>query len=85
MMRLRFRVVCGTLRNLALIDTPDPRCPECRGAGGTAYDYGHPETGEYEGTVYEPCPCSTRWALPLLPLPRRLRRVPPGYSSEPPF
>ncbi|MEV6501527.1 hypothetical protein [Streptomyces prunicolor] len=72
---------------LILTDTPRPNCPECGGMGGTAHDYGHPETGEHEGTDWEPCTCwnsTRRWVL--LPLPRRLRRTPPGgYSNEPPF
>ncbi|MFJ8060827.1 hypothetical protein [Streptomyces sp. NPDC096142] len=96
MLRLRFRVLYCPRRALALIDTPAPDCPTCQGTGGIAHDYGHPETGEYEGTDWEFCPCSTTWALTLLPLPRLprfLRRRkqyvdpwgPDGYSSEPPF
>ncbi len=85
MMRIRLRVLGCPRRTLALIDTARPACPNCRGTGGIAHDYGHPETGEYEGTHWEPCPCSTLWALPLLPLPACLRRTPRGYSNEPPF
>lgn len=80
-----------------LTDTPHPHCPECFGAGGFEEDYGHHETGEYEGTHSYPCPCwneNHHWTL--LPLPRRLRRnrwspdtdpwaTPGGYSDEPPF
>lgn len=85
-MRIRLTVLGCPRRTLALVDAPRPGCPHCRGAGGIAHDYGNPETGEYEGTDWEPCPCSTPWALPLLPLPRWLRRTPRGgYSSEPPF
>ncbi|MER5533394.1 hypothetical protein [Streptomyces mirabilis] len=85
-MRIRLKVIGCPRRALGLIDTPRPNCPNCRGAGGIAHDYGHLDTGEYEGTDYESCPCSTTWALPLLPLPRWTRRTPPGgYSSEPPF
>jgi hypothetical protein len=72
---------------LILTDTPRPKCLDCRGAGGIAHDYGHPETGEYEGTEWEPCACwngHRRWIL--LPLPRISRHTPPGgYSNEPPF
>ncbi|MGW0756337.1 hypothetical protein ACWD1Y_07590 [Streptomyces sp. NPDC002814] len=86
MLRLRLKVIGCPRRALALTDTPRPGCPDCQGAGGIAHDYGHPETGEYEGTDYEFCPCWTAWCLPLLPLPRRWRRTPPGgYSNEPPF
>ena len=85
MLRLRFRVICGTRRTLTLIDTPNPNCPNCQGAGGIGHDYGHPETSEYEGTDYELCLCWTTWSLTLLPLPRWFRRTPRGYSSEPPF
>ncbi|MGW1762410.1 hypothetical protein [Streptomyces mirabilis] len=85
-LRLRFKVIGCPRRALALVDTADPDCPACQGAGGITHDYGHPDTGEYEGTHYELCPCSTTWALPLLPLPRWFRRTPlSGYSSEPPF
>ncbi|MDH6214645.1 hypothetical protein [Streptomyces pseudovenezuelae] len=86
MLRLRLQVIGCPRRALALTDTPRPNCLDCQGAGGIARDYGHPETGEYEGTDWEFCPCWTAWALPLIPLPRRLWRTPPGgYSNEPPF
>jgi hypothetical protein len=86
MLRLRLKVIGCPRRALALTDTPRPDCPRCQGAGGIRHDYGHPETGEYEGTDYESCRCWTAWAMPLLPLPRWLRRTPPGgYSDEPPF
>ncbi|MGW0945187.1 hypothetical protein ACWD4O_21915 [Streptomyces sp. NPDC002623] len=97
MLRLRIRVADWPRRALILTDTPRPDCPNCRGEGGNAYDYGDYETGEYAGTEWDPCPCSddTR-RMTLLPLPRRprwLRRrtdgrdpwAPDGYSSEPPF
>ncbi|WP_432107908.1 hypothetical protein [Streptomyces sp. AA1529] len=56
---------------LLLTDTPRPDCRACHGQGGHNHDYGHPETGEYEGTEWEPCPCwdDTRTHT-LLPLPR---------------
>ncbi|WLW58488.1 hypothetical protein [Streptomyces sp. YU58] len=84
MPRLRLAIVGYPRRALVLTDTPRPRCPVCRGAGGIARDYGHPETGEYDGTDWEPCTCwneDRRWLL--LPLPRRT--PPGGYSNEPPF
>ncbi len=85
MLRLRLRVLGCPRRSLALSDTPLPDCPDCQGVGGFAHDYGHPETGEYAGTHWEPCPCWTQWAVILLPLPRWPRRTPTGYSDEPPF
>ncbi|GGU78935.1 hypothetical protein GCM10010275_12200 [Streptomyces litmocidini] len=84
MLRLRLRVTDWPRRALTLTDTPRPDCPRCDGAGGHAYDYGDPETGEYAGTEWDPCPCwheDHSWAL--LPLPRRTPRG--GYSDEPPF
>ncbi|HEY8982675.1 MAG TPA: hypothetical protein VIU15_24195 [Streptomyces sp.] len=85
MLRLRLTVIGCPRRALALTDTPRPHCPNCGGAGGIAHDYGD-HNGEYAGTDYEPCDCWTAWALPLLPLPRWLRRRPRGgYSAEPPF
>lgn len=84
MMRLRLQVF-GCRRALFLTDTARPDCPNCRGAGGVAHDYGNPATGEYEGTDWEFCPCWTAWALPLLPLPHWLRLPRRGYSDEPPF
>jgi hypothetical protein len=95
---LRLRIQLSALPRNALIltDTPRPDCPACQGGGGIAHDYGHPETGEYEGTDWELCACWTHWRCLLLPLPRRprwLRRrndgrdpwAPGGYSDEPPF
>ncbi|CAL9478934.1 hypothetical protein [Streptomyces sp. enrichment culture] len=83
-MRLRIRKTFWPRPALILTDTPNPRCPDCQGEGGHNHDYGDPETGEYAGTEWEPCPCwdeNRRWIL--LPLPRR---TPPGeYSDEPPF
>ncbi|MHB9860314.1 hypothetical protein [Streptomyces sp. YIM S03343] len=97
MIRLRIQVAHCPHRALVLTDTPRPDCDNCQGEGGTARDYGHPETGEYDGTDYEICDCwndSRRWTL--LPLPRMSRwlhrhgsdRSPwthGGYSDEPPF
>lgn len=92
---MRPRLTCTTWPRPAVVltDTPRPRCPDCRGEGGHAYDYGD-HNGEYAGTDWEPCPCwddTRRWTL--LPLPR-LRRLSArwrdprgtgGYSDEPPF
>ncbi|GAA2883578.1 hypothetical protein [Streptomyces mexicanus] len=87
MLRLRIQLTDWPRRALILTDTPRPHCPQCDGVGGIPHDYGDPATGEYAGTDWEPCPCwdeNRRWLL--LPLPRRLRRTPPGgYSDEPPF
>ncbi|WP_030751649.1 hypothetical protein [Streptomyces sp. NRRL F-5135] len=92
-MRLRLRLIDWPAtgrrrRTLVLTDTPRPNCPVCHGAGGVEHEYGHPETGEYEGSDWEPCLCWTgyrpRILLPL-PLPRRRRTPPGGYSDEPPF
>lgn len=95
MLRLRIRLLGWPRRALVLTDTPRPDCPLCEGDGGTAYDYGHPETGEYEGTEWDPCICwneGRRWRL--LPLPSRPRWLPrrvlnswgsDSYSDEPPF
>ncbi|MFJ8336030.1 hypothetical protein [Streptomyces sp. NPDC094437] len=95
MIRARLKVVGWPRRVLAVVDTPRPDCPLCLGEGGYQYDYGNPETGEYEGTDYDYCSCSTsrRWTLlPLPPRPRWLRRrhddLDPwgtGYSDEPPY
>lgn len=82
--RLRIRLTDWPRRALILTDTPRPGCPHCHGHGGWSRDYGHPETGEYDGTEWDPCGCwdDTRRVL-LLPLPRRT--PPGGYSNEPPF
>ncbi|GAA2364835.1 hypothetical protein [Streptomyces carpaticus] len=91
-MRLRLRTIRTDRgrRALVLTDTPRPTCRTCRGEGGWSEDYGHPETGEYEGTHDVLCDCwksTRRWVL--LPLPRRpralRRRDTTGYSNEPPF
>lgn len=82
-MRLRIKVTHCPRRALALADTPRPDCPTCAGWGGISHDYGDPETGEYAGTDWQPCPCWTQWALRLLPLPRPFRHRTP--DSEPPF
>lgn len=95
--RLRVRVTDWPRRALVLTDTPAPDCPDCEGEGAIEFDYGDPETGEYDGTDWEPCACwddTRRWVLlPLPRLPRWLRRRrtvrdpwgPDGYSNEPPF
>jgi hypothetical protein len=73
---------------LILTDTPRPDCWACDGDGGHERDYGDPETGEYAGTDWDPCPCwDDRRAWTLLRLPRLplRRRTSPGYSDEPPF
>ncbi|MYV51811.1 hypothetical protein [Streptomyces sp. SID3212] len=96
MIRLRIKVIDWPRRALALTDAPRPDCRDCDGVGGIPHDYGHPETGEYEGTEWETCHCWTEWHMVLLPLPRRPRwlrrrhsgRDPwgtGGYSDEPPF
>ncbi|MDN3293512.1 hypothetical protein QWM81_05545 [Streptomyces ficellus] len=95
MPRLRIRHVIWPRRALILADTPRPDCWACGGEGGHNRDYGHPETGEYEGTNWEPCPCwdeQRRWTvLPLPRLPRLRRRTIPDpwatsdHSDEPPF
>ncbi|MET8974344.1 hypothetical protein ABZX85_01870 [Streptomyces sp. NPDC004539] len=87
MRRLRLRVVDWPRYAVAVVDTPRPGCPLCHGTGGHTWDYGNPETGEYEGSDFEPCTCwNDLYRRILLPLPRRLRRTPPGgYSNEPPF
>ncbi|PJN40770.1 hypothetical protein CG747_10565 [Streptomyces sp. CB02959] len=71
---------------LILTDTPRPDCLDCEGNGGNPHDYAD-DTGEYAGTYWESCTCWNEdhcWLV--LPLPRALRRTPPGgYSDEPPF
>ncbi|MFE6903059.1 hypothetical protein ACFVFJ_40540 [Streptomyces sp. NPDC057717] len=99
--RLRIQRATWPRPAVILTDTPRPDCRNCDGIGGIEHDYGHPETGEYEGTDWEPCTCwneTRRWTL--LPLPRKPLwhtkvRDPwspgysdewgPGYSDEPPF
>ncbi|MEK2475544.1 hypothetical protein [Streptomyces noursei] len=97
MIRLRIQVAHWPRPSLVLTDTPRPDCRDCHGDGGIEREYGHPETGEYDGSDWEPCHCwseNRRWFL--MPLPRRprwLRRRdagrdpwgPSGYSNEPPF
>ena len=89
MIRLRIQVAHWPRRALVLTDTPRPNCRDCEGVGGIEYPYGD-HNGEYAGSDWEPCGCwneNRRWPLlPLLRLPRGLRRTPPGsYSYEPPF
>lgn len=85
MPRLRLQVIGCPRRTLALTDTPRPNCPQCEGVGGTQQHYGHPETGEYAGTDWQPCACWNAYRCwRLLPLPRWPRRTPPS-STEPPF
>ncbi|WP_181767098.1 hypothetical protein [Streptomyces albidus (ex Kaewkla and Franco 2022)] len=88
----RLRIQYSPCRpGLILTDTPRPNCWACHGNGGHEREYGHPETGEYDGSDWEPCPCwDHRRGWTVLPLPwtllRLLRRKPRGgYSSEPPF
>ncbi|MFD8222657.1 hypothetical protein ACFV16_00565 [Streptomyces massasporeus] len=96
MMRLRIQRATWPRNALILADTPRPDCPDCDGVGGTEHHYGDHETGEYAGTDWEPCHCSTDWRILLLPmphLPRWLRRRtnhldpwgPDSHSDEPPF
>ncbi|OAR26015.1 hypothetical protein A8W25_11020 [Streptomyces sp. ERV7] len=86
MIRLRIQVAHWLRRSLVLTDTPRPHCRNCDGVGGIPHDYGHPETGEYDGIDWEPCDCWTQWRTVLLPLPYRQRRtLPDSYSDEPPF
>jgi hypothetical protein len=95
-MRLRIQRTALPHNALILTDTPRPDCRDCDGVGGIEHDYGDYETGEYAGTDWEPCPCSTEWRMVLLPLPRLPRWMrrrhhvrdpwgPDGYSDEPPF
>ncbi|MFD5463328.1 hypothetical protein ACFWIQ_10960 [Kitasatospora sp. NPDC127059] len=91
MARLRPQYAPWPRPALHLADTPDPRCPSCKGAGGWAEDYGDYDTGEYAGTEYIHCTC---WdpdrTRRLLPVPhwiaRHLDRAQTAtYSTEPPF
>ena len=92
MIRLRIQVAHWP-RALILTDTARPDCSDCDGVGGIEHEYGHPETGEYAGTDWEPCHCwneHRRWTLlPLPARPRWLRRhrttADPWASNEPPF
>ncbi|MCX4669980.1 hypothetical protein OG453_25375 [Streptomyces sp. NBC_01381] len=97
MLRLRIQHATWPHPALILTDTPRPNCRECEGIGGIEHDYGHPETGEYDGTDWEPCSCwNEQRSWLLLPLPRRRLRLPRrgrstdpwaanGYSDEPPI
>lgn len=86
--RLRIQRTTWPRHALVFTDTPRPDCSQCEGDGGTARDYGHPETGEYDGTDWEPCTCwdvNRRWVVLPLPRPRWWRRRGDSYSDEPPF
>lgn len=87
--RLRIQRTIWPRPVLILTDTPRPGCRDCDGIGGIEHPYGHPETGEYEDSDWEPCHCwneALRWVLlPLPRLPQRWHRQPTGYSDEPPF
>lgn len=92
--RLRLAVAVFPRPALLLAAVPRPDCGDCHGEGGWAEDYGHPETGEWDGEQHVVCAC---WdpgrSRTLLPLPlwvgRWLRRREPDpewpLSSEPPF
>ncbi|MET9397776.1 hypothetical protein [Kitasatospora sp. NPDC002965] len=88
-MRLRFNIWPDPV--IELTDTPNPKCPGCKGEGGWDYDYGHPETGEYDGTRTEYCDCwDPDHVRRLMPVPRWIARRWIGwsiavYSDEPPF
>ncbi|MFF8728179.1 hypothetical protein ACF073_17045 [Streptomyces sp. NPDC015171] len=96
-MRLRIQLTTWPHRALILTDALRLNCRKCDGEGGTASDYGDPETGEYAGTDWEPCTCwdenRRRVLLPFPGRPRWLRRrdtgrdpwAPSSYSDEPPF
>lgn len=92
MLRLRIQIATWPRRALILTDTPHPDCHICKGYGGIEQEYGHPETGEYDGSDWEPCTCwdeTRRWTLTPLPdRPQWLRRhrtpVDP-WANEPPF
>jgi hypothetical protein len=92
--RLRFEVRGWDRPVAVLVDTPRPGCPECEGVGGHVEEYGHPETGEYDGEDHIPCGCWRSAEGPLLtvPVPRWAARAwlgwtPPqgGWSEETPF
>ncbi|CAM5486963.1 hypothetical protein [Streptomyces atroolivaceus] len=93
MLRLRLQRATWPRNALILTDTPNPDCRTCGGYGGIEHEYGHPETGEYDGSDWEPCHCwdeTRRWTLlPLPDRPKWLRRhrtpTDPWASNEPPF
>ncbi|MET9533536.1 hypothetical protein ABZY02_23730 [Streptomyces sp. NPDC006649] len=94
-MRLRIRLrLYWPHPALILTDTPRPDCRICDGEGGIEREYGHPETGEYDGSDWDLCTCwnpTHCWTLLPLPLitqrlrPRRNTWGPSGYSDEPLF
>jgi hypothetical protein len=90
--RLRLKFHDWPRPELRLQDSPRPGCRGCLGAGGWTRDYGHPETGEYDGTEFDPCACWDPWRAPVLtiPIPHWAARRwcgwrEPEYSTEPPF
>ncbi|WP_327226369.1 hypothetical protein OG229_23900 [Streptomyces platensis] len=89
MLRLRIQRATWPRPALILTDTPRPDCPECAGYGGIEREYGHPDTGEYAGSHWDPCHCwnqDRRWLLMPLPrLSRRHRCAPNCLCNEPPF
>ncbi|MFI9783249.1 hypothetical protein ACIHEI_07015 [Kitasatospora sp. NPDC051984] len=90
MSRLRLRYRAGYRPRLVLTDTPDPKCPECHGAGGQTDGYCD-EFGEYADADHIPCGCWNPYRPErALPLPRWAARrlfgwTDPSYSDEPPF
>ncbi|MEH0635444.1 hypothetical protein QBA35_19295 [Streptomyces bottropensis] len=83
-MRLRIQRTALPRNALILTDTPRPDCRVCDGVGGIEHDYGD-HTGEYAGTDWEPCPCSTQWRVLLLPLPHRRRWTRRRHSHRDPW
>ncbi|MFJ5883252.1 hypothetical protein [Kitasatospora cineracea] len=87
-LRLRYRAEHRPL--LVLTDTPDPKCPECRGEGGWVEDHGD-GTGAYAGTDAYPCTCwNPDHPERQVPIPRWIARrlfgwTEPFHSNEPPF
>lgn len=85
-MRLRLRYEDFTNRRAAitLVDSPRPKCPTCKGTGWEQIDWPEAATGEYGGTEYLECECwDPEFFLRLIPVPRRLDRLRPGYTDYP--